>query len=411
MQLLPVIYFVYMFVAIYLLVLNMIVYFRNKHTLFSHPKLTKAYSLSVLVPAFNEQNTIENTIKHIFETDYPNLVEVLVINDGSIDGTLGILKKLLSKYSGHKTKLKILNKNNSGKADSLNRAIKFAQGELVAVIDADSYPAVDSFSKLAGYFDEQQVGAATAICTPKNRSTLLEKMQTIEYKVIAFTRKLFEYVESIYVTPGSLTIYRKKALEDIGGFDTKNVTEDIEATFHLIHNKWKIRMAMPAVVHTTVPNKIGPWFGQRRRWSVGGIQVLNKYKKSLMKDGMLGYFIVPFFATGLVLGLVGIGFFAYILSRRALRYFLLTQYSIELGVPVLTMNELLITPSVLNYFGIVLLGLFFMFTVFVLAIMKDNVLERQNIFNLLFYLFIYLLIYPIVLIVAIGHMMRGKRSW
>lgn len=407
MQILPFIYFTYMFISFYLLVFTILLYLKNKKVLFFSPPLTKNYSLSVLVPAYNESKTIADTIEHIFDSDYP-VTEVLVVNDGSTDNTLLVLKGLISKYKG---KLKILNKENSGKADSLNKALKFAKGELIAVVDADSYPSKTAFTKLIGFFDNPNVGITTAACIPRNRRTLLEKMQVIEYKVIAFTRKLLGYVDSIYVAPGSLSVYRKKAVLDVGGFDTKNITEDVEMTWRLLRGGWDVKMALGAIVTTTTPNKIKSWFVQRRRWSVGGLQTLIKYKKSLMRHGMLGYFIVPYFAMGFILGLLGLGILAYLTTRRVLRNYLLAKYSIELGVPVLTMNELLITPSVLNYFGIVLFVLFLFFTLFVLAIMKDSVLEKQSFFNLMFYMTIYLLIYPITTILAVDHVIRGKMVW
>lgn len=408
METLPIIYFVYMFISLYFLILPILAYLKNKKTLFNSPPITKHYTISVIVPALNEENTIKDTIEHIFKSDYKDYLEVIAVNDGSTDNTLHVLKSLLPKYRG---RLKIINKKNSGKADSINKAVKFAKGELLAIVDADSYPAVDSFSKLVGFFDDPKTGVATAACVPRNRSKFLEKMQVIEYKAIAFTRKLLEYVDGIYVAPGSLSIYRKKAFEDINGFDTSNLTEDVEGTWHLLHNGWNVRMALNAIVTTTTPNKIKPWFKQRRRWAVGGLQTLAKYKKSFLRRGMLGYFIIPFFALGFILGLLGFCIFFYLITKRAIRNYLLTRYSIELGVPAITMNELFITPSVLNYFGIVLFVLFLFFNLFVLSIMKDNVLEKQSFFNLLFYISIYLLIYPITTLIALDHFIRGKRVW
>jgi len=409
MDFLPIIYFTYMFISFYFLILTLLLYFRNKNTLFDYPEKTKDYSVSVIIPAFNEEKTILDTIKHVFASEYKNIIEVLVINDGSTDNTLNILKEILPRY---KPKLKILNKANSGKADSFNKAVKFASGELIVIIDADSYPNPASIPKLVGYFDDEKVGAVTSACIPRNRTTFLERLQVIEYKVIAFTRKLLEYIESIYVATGTLTIYRKTALEDIGGFDTSNMTEDIEATWHLVHNGWKVRMCLDAIVTTTTPKKVRAWFRQRRRWAIGGLQCLNKYKNCFMKKkGMLGYFIIPFFGLGLTLGLVGMGIFSYVIGKRAVSNYLLTRYSVMTGVPILTMNEIYITPSVLNYFGIILFVLFTIFTLFVLSVMKDRVLEKQSFFNFIYYMTLYLIAYPTILLLSIWHLARGKRVW
>ncbi len=407
MEFIAILYFVYMFIAIYFLLITLLLYFKNKDKLFFSPLMTRAYSISVLIPAYNEAKTIEKTIKALFAIDYPNIKEAIVINDGSRDNTLDIVKSLMPLYPN----LKIINKKNSGKADSLNTALKFCKAELIVVLDADSYPAPDSFSKMVGFFDDARVGAVTLTCTPKNLDTFLGKIQAIEYKVIAFTRKLLEYIDSIYVVTGTSGMYRKKALEDIGGFDTTNITEDIEATWHLIHNGWKVKMAMNANIYTEVPTKIKPWYSQRRRWALGGLQCISKYKSSFLKKGMLGIFIVPFFTLGLFLGLIGIVLFLYLLLRRVLSSYLLTKYSLQIDVPIVTMDEFYITPSVLNYFGIVLFVLFLIFNFYVLSIMKDKLIKKQSFFNLLFYMTIYLLIYPIVLIASIKHYIKGRKIW
>lgn len=402
------VYFFYMFVSIYFLSITLILYLRNRKNLYFYPKLNKNFSLSVLVPAFNEEKTIAGTIKNIFESNYKKIREVIVINDGSSDGTSNVVKKLIKKYG---TRLKLLDKKNSGKADSLNKALKIAKGEFIAVIDADSFPDKYAFSKMLGHFQDETVGAVTAACTPRNRKTLLEKLQTIEYKVIALTRKLLEYIDSIYVVPGSLSIYRKKALLDIGGFDTKNLTEDIESTFHLLKNDWKIKMSLAARVTTYVPNKIQAWFKQRVRWTVGGFQVLNKYKSSAFRKNMLGYFVVPFFTLGFVLAIVGLFIFGYMFYRRFIYSFFLARYSVIAETSFLNIPDITAPLSILNYFGIILFILFFAFTILVLFLMKDDLTEKQSFFNLVIYMTLYLMAYSIVIITGIASWIRGKTKW
>jgi len=142
METLPIIYLMYMFVSIYFLSLFLSLFFKNRKDFFDYPKTNKKYSISVLVPAWNEEKTIEGTIRAIFSSGY-DLEEVIVLNDGSKDNTKKIVDKLLKEYP----KLTILNKENSGKADSLNQGLEMAKGELVAVVDADSYPDKGSFEK------------------------------------------------------------------------------------------------------------------------------------------------------------------------------------------------------------------------------------------------------------------------
>lgn len=395
-----------MFIAIYFLVFYILVYANNRKKIFSFPELTKKYSVSVLVPAFNEEETIKDTVEAIFNIDYP-ITELIVINDGSIDKTKEIVNTLMKKYK----KLKIINKENTGKGDSINQGIKIAKGELVVVVDADSYPDKDSFKKMAGYFDDEKVGAATCVFVPRNNKTFFEKLQDVEYHVIAFTRKLLGYVDAIWVTPGPLAMYRKTALEKVGGFDRNNMTEDIEIAWSLTGAGYKREMCLDTFATTTVPKKLKPWYRQRRRWNIGGLQCVSKYKKDFFKKGMLGAFILPLFTVQLFLGVVGLGIFLYVNIKRLVINYILTAFSIHAGVPVLTINDIFITPSFLNYLGIVLFLAGFIFTIIILSIMKSGVLKRQNIFSLLFYFLIYLSVYPIIMISAIYNFIKKNYKW
>lgn len=409
MKILPYIYLAYMFISLYFLAMFLLIYLKNKKEIFNSPKPKKRYSVSFLIPVFNEQATIKDTLKHVFDIDY-NFEEVIVVNDCSTDNTLRILKDLSKKYP----KLRILNnKKNAGKAASLNDAIKIAKTELIAVVDADSYPAKDSLKKMVGFFDNEKVGAVTCPVLVRNTNKFIEKLQAIEYRMIALTRKLLDYVDAIYVTPGPLAVYRKKALDEIGGFDAKNMTEDIEVTWHLTYAGWERRMCLSTSVSSTAPNKVRGWFRQRRRWNVGGLQCIHKYRKSLLdpKRGMLGFFIIPFFILSTFLGLLGLSIFFYLIIRRFISNILYIRYSIIADTPILTLEDFYITPSILNYLGIALFVLGFIFLMIVFAVLKERVLKKENILNMPFYMIMYLAFYPFIMLTAIWHVMRGKRVW
>ena len=408
MKVLAIIYLGYMFVALYFLLLFLLLYIRNRKTLFNFPHSKKIYSVSAIVPAYNEQNTIKNTVEAILKSDYPGLKEIIVINDGSKDKTLEIAKKLAAKYE----KVKVYTKQNKGsKADALNFGLKKISSELVAVVDADSYPSPDAISKLAGYFDDKKTGVATCPILVRSPNKFIEKLQAIEYRIIAITRKLLGYVDAIYVTPGPLALYRKSALDKIKGFDVNNLTEDIEATWHLTFLGYKRQACLATETTTTAPSKFIHWFKQRKRWNIGGMQCINKYKAFFFKKGMLGLFILPFFVLQTFLGLLGLGIFTYLTTTRLIKNYLLTSFSFEAGTSLITMEDLFITPSVLNYLGIVLFILGAIFTLLILYIMKKRVLEHQNIFNILFYLLIYLAVYPFIMVFAITDLIRKKGKW
>jgi len=406
MEFFPIVYLGYMFVSLFFLLSFLLLYKKNRKHLFDYPKTEKKYGITVIVPAYNEEKTVEDTVKALLNSDYPFLKKIIIVDDGSTDNTLKIAKKL-EKYS----KVKVYTKKNGGKASALNFGLKKARTDLIAVVDADSYPAKEAFSKMVGFFDDQTVGAVTCFFIPRNRKAFFERLQTIEYHIIAFTRKLLDYVDAIYVTPGPLALYRREALVKIGGFDEKNMTEDIEATWHLAYEGYNRRMCLQTYATTTIPKKLNEWYRQRRRWNIGGLQCISKYKKCFLQRGMLGFFILPFFALQLFLGLLGLSIFFYLTTTRIFNNYLFAKYSVSLGTPLITMEDFLITPSFLNYLGVVLFILGAIFTLIVLGIMKSGVLKKQNIFNILIYLLIYLSVYPFIMISSLYHFFTGKRKW
>jgi cellulose synthase/poly-beta-1,6-N-acetylglucosamine synthase-like glycosyltransferase len=410
MEIIPIIYLAYMFFAMYFLFLFLLLYFNNKGDIFYSPKSKKKYSLSIIVPCWNEEKTIGKTIDHLLEIDYKELKKIIIVDDCSSDNSFKIAKEYEKKYP---KKIKVVQtpKQTGNAAGAKIYGSEFVDTELIGFVDADSYPEKDSINKLVGFFDKEKTGGVTCTIIPRNKNKLLEKMQVIEYNTIAFTRKLLGYIDAIYVTPGPLAIYRKSAFDEIKGFDKNNLTEDIEIAWKLIHKGYKIEMCLSTSTTTTAPNKFKEWYIQRRRWGIGGIQCISKYKKEFMKKGILGMFVIPFFILQFFLGVVGLGIFLYLITTRTLSNFLFTKYSLTVGTPLITMNDFYITPSFLNYLGIILFVVGGIFTLVVLSIMKKTVLKKQNIFNLLFYTGIYLSIYPFIAISSVYNYFKRNNKW
>lgn len=409
MNILPIIYLIYMFISLYMLMLFILIYIRNKKTFFDYEKPLKKYSVSFVVPAYNEEKSIEDSLKHILEIDYPNILEIIVVNDCSTDNTRAIVEKIMKKYP--KVKL-INNKVNMGNAaKAQNIGLKIAQGEIIAVVDADSFPDKNSLSRMVGFFNDPKVGAVTCPVLVRNPTRFMEKLQSIEYKIISFQRKLLEYVDSIYVTPGPLALYRREALVEIGGFDEENLTQDIESTWNLASINWKRKMSLSTFVTSDVPKKFKEWFLQRRRWNVGGMQCLSKYKHHFLKKGMLGYFIIPLFAIGLFWGLLGLIIFSYLFITNLSSRLLFTKYSIEASAPLITFDEFYITPSFLNYLGILLFLFEVIFILIVLSILKEKIFQKEKLLTLPFYLFVYLVSYPFIMIDSTWNYFFGKKKW
>ncbi len=405
MNWLSVIYLIYMFIAIYFFSLFLFIYLMNREKFFTYKKPQKNFSLSVIIPAYNEEEGIAETIFSALKSDYKNLKEILVVNDGSTDNTKEIVQEIMKKYP----KVELLNKKNTGKADSINYALKKVKTDLVAIIDADSYIKKNALRNMVGYFDNPKIGSVTGRILVKNNKKLLERLQAIEYAMIIFTRKLLEFVEGIWVTPGALSMYMTKALKEVGGFNPKNMTEDVEITWRLIKAGYRIKVAVNAVTYTSVPYTKKAWWRQRIRWDIGGVQTLIAYRKEMFKKSPLGYFIIPLFAVSMFLGLLGLSIFLYLWIKRLILMHGYTSYSVASNIPLLTSNNLYVNVTTLNFFGAIVLILGLSLTLFGLSRINPGV--RKNFINLAAYFFAYLTIHPVILAVSIYKMIRKDIKW
>jgi cellulose synthase/poly-beta-1,6-N-acetylglucosamine synthase-like glycosyltransferase len=262
--------------------------------------LKKFPFISIVIPAHNEEDSIENAIKSCLNLDYPKeKLEVIVVNDGSTDRT----KEICERYEKLGL-IRLVNKERGGKASALNLGLKIAKGEIFACLDADSMYEKNALNKMLKYF-EKNVAAVTPVIKVKDTSNFLQKFQNIEYLVNAFYAKLYSFLNCIYVIPGPGSLYKKKVIEEIGGFDEKSLTEDMEIAFRLHKYNFLIRNCFEAIVWTKAPRNIGNLFKQRLRWNTGFFETLLKHKDLLSKKyGIFGTFLLPSVLIGLLIGFI-----------------------------------------------------------------------------------------------------------
>jgi poly-beta-1,6-N-acetyl-D-glucosamine synthase len=411
------VYLSLMFISIYMMTFFVMLTLRNKDNFSKYPKPNKNYSISLIIPAHNEEETIKETIENVFATTYPKqFLEVIVVNDRSTDKTQQIVEQLLKKYPN----LKLLNKKTvspgviNGKADAVNYALNVAKGELVAVTDADSFPSKDSLGKLTGYFNNKEMAAVTSFVTVRNKEgNLYGKVQALEYTILAWNRKLLDFVDSVYVTNGPLSLYRKEYVIQVGGFDAvTTITEDIDITWNLLKHGYKTAMCFDAHVSTIVPTTFKKWFRQRVRWGIGGIQALKKYKGSFMKKGMFGIFVMPFVFLSIVLSIFGFAFSSYLLVKSLTTTFLTTSYSLSSNVSVFHLQDLNLVPSIMIFFFIVLFTTSLFYYRYVLKTTKYyDKLTFGRFFNLIFYMLVFLAFYPIIWYATMYRYWKKDLKW
>ncbi len=410
METIIIIYLILMFIALYMFSFFTLLTLKNKEKLFWYPISKEKYFISLLIPAFNEEDNIKETIEHVANLDYPKKkLEVIVINDGSTDKTKEVIEKLLKKYSN----LKLLNKKNSGKADSLNEGIKISKGELIAVVDSDSFPSKDSLKKIAGFFNEPEMGAVTSFVTVRNKDeTFFSKIQSLEYVILGWARKLFDFVDSVWCTNGPLSLYRKKFVLEVGGFDPNTVTEDVDITWNILNHGYKTGMCLDAQVTTIVPHKFKKWFKQRVRWGLGGLQAVSKYKKTFFKKGMFGAFIVPFVSFSIILSIFAFLFSSYLVLKSLINRFLITSYSISNDVSIFHFQDFNFYPSVILFYLLVLFLCSIIYYNYILKKTKyTEKLSVKRFFNLVFYILVYLTLYPVIWFSSIYRYIKKDYRW
>lgn len=408
MGIIDVLYLLFAGVSIYFLFLFFILFFSKRKVLRDIPSLKKFPSLSIIIPARNEEKAIANTIKAVKKLAYrKNLLEIIVVDDGSTDKTAEIAKSFKN--------VRVLSKKRGGKASALNFGIKHAKGEIVACVDADSYPKKNALMNSVPFFSETDVAAVTSSIFVKNPKNLIEIMQKFEYIMIVWSRKLLEYLDSVYVTPGPMSLYRKKILLKLGGFDEKNLTEDIEIAWKLMRHGYKIKMALDSEVYTTVPNKFRNWWHQRLRWNVGGMQTVAKYSYAFFRSGFnsLGFFVLPFFTLSYILSLLGLGVFLYVLGKGLFDFFsfILQAYAIGINPVSYKILDYLLLPNIFMIFGVFVFILSLIWAHISFKSTRKYLTGPKDYAYLLVYMAFYITIFPFILIQSTWRFLTKKREW
>jgi cellulose synthase/poly-beta-1,6-N-acetylglucosamine synthase-like glycosyltransferase len=283
MEILSAVLYVSIFILLYLTI-TFIVLFALKHrSVHFTPKIMKdgeLPALSVVVPVYNEGETLRLGLDAIAKSDYPKKkLEVIIVDDCSKDNSYAIAKE----YEKHGFKI-IRKEKNSGASDSKNVGINAASGELVATLDSDSVVESGTFRNLASYFADPKVGGVAAAIRVREPKNILEKVQAFEYDSILFLRRLMMAVDSIYVTPGGLSMFRRDAMLKIGGFDPQSLTEDQEVALKLQKKGYRIRCSLDAFVYTAAMPRLDLLVKQRVRWVRGGIWNRIKHKDLFSLD-------------------------------------------------------------------------------------------------------------------------------
>ncbi len=271
--------------------------------------------VSVLIPAYNEESTIIKTLQSVHNLEYPkDKIDIIIINDGSSDKT----GEIAAAYIQDKPHFRLISHTNKGKAASMNCALQIARGEFFACLDADSFVDPQTLRKMLAFYYHQNdpdlaiVTPAMKVHSPKN---ILQKIQWLEYIVMIFIGRLSSHIDSLYVAPGPFSLYKTQMIKTIGGFDEHTLTEDQEIAYRVQQQQLKIRQCFDGYVYTVAPHTIKEFYRQRRRWYMGSISCLYRYRNMVAnsKYGDFGAMQMVKNVAGFFLAIAGIGMAGYIL--------------------------------------------------------------------------------------------------
>jgi cellulose synthase/poly-beta-1,6-N-acetylglucosamine synthase-like glycosyltransferase/peptidoglycan/xylan/chitin deacetylase (PgdA/CDA1 family) len=235
--------------------------------------------VSIVVPAYNESAVVAKAVRSLAASDYPDF-EVIVVDDGSEDGTGEIVERLAL------DRVRVLREPNSGKSGALNTGVAAARHPVVVTVDADTVFEPDTLARLTAPFRDERVGAVAGNTKVGNRDRMLGRWQHIDY-VIGFNleRRLYDVLQCMPTVPGAIGAFRRDALEAAGGFSHATLAEDTDVTIAIGRLGWRVVYAEDARAWTEVPSSLSALWRQRYRWSYGTMQAVWKHKGALVHRG------------------------------------------------------------------------------------------------------------------------------
>ncbi|MBW3012008.1 glycosyltransferase family 2 protein [Candidatus Woesearchaeota archaeon] len=374
--------------------------------------------VSVIVPAHNEQDSVEGTARSILAINYPKArYELIMVNDGSRDRTLDIMKGIKRRFPNRN--IRIISHKNVGKAASMNKAIASAKGEYFACLDADSFVDKDALRKMISmHQNDPSIAAVTPAMKVTQANTFLQKLQRLEYIMSIFYARIMGHMDMIYVAPGPFSVYKKDIIQKIGGFDKNSIVEDQEIGYRIQKHHYRLRQCFDAYSYTIAPKSLKGLYKQRNRWYKGGILTFLQYRKLLFnkKYGDFGIFQMPSIISMYFWAAFACMFFVYFTYEPIAEFFhklVVIKFNILPHIITFFQSDLNVLNFAANRFSIFFVVIAFM--LLLLYIAHRNAKEKMRIRDtphIVPYLFLYFpLLGGIVFIVIAQTLMGKKQKW
>lgn len=272
---------------------------RMRKRLLRHPHIGPYKpKISVIVPAWNEEVGIIKTITSILKNKYKN-IELIVVNDGSTDKSDRLIRDFIATHRIGASRIKYYYKPNGGKGRALNFGIKQSSGDIIMTIDADSIIDSRALGNLVKYFADDTISAVVGNVKVAKNYTIIGLLQQLEYLFGFYFKRAHAVMGAEYIFGGACAAYRREVFTELGLFDEKNKTEDIEMSLRIRFFGHNCTYGEDVVCYTEGASNIKGLINQRLRWKKGRFDTFIKYRRlffSLSKhhNYFLAFFILPF---------------------------------------------------------------------------------------------------------------------
>ncbi len=406
-----VIFYTISFLSIYVQVFFLVTFLeKKKHLKYSPPDLKLKYypEVTIAIPCYNEEKTIDKTILSLLELNYPkDKLFIFAIDDGSTDNTWAKIKEF-EKYPN----VKVFQKKNGGKHTALNLALLHTTSEFFGCLDSDSFVHKESLKRIMKYFesDKETMAVAPSIIVyhPKN---ILQTAQKVEYDMSVYIKKMLGFAGGIHVTPGPFSIFRKKVFDDLGNYRKAHNTEDQEIALRMQENNYKIDHCPDAYVYTIAPESILKLYRQRQRWIYGFIKNLIDYRRLLFKKkyGTVALFTLPS-------GLISILGFLFLFGTLLYNLVVFIYHKI---IQIQTVGVHFGGGFNFDWFFLPTKTILFLSIILYILVLTSITIGRKMVkekngfsFTVLYFIIVYNLIAPFWLLRAIYNVIRSKEaSW
>ncbi len=378
------------FVSLFTFFFNLIYSFEEEE-----PKSKKKYSITFIIPAYNEEENIVTAIDSILKQNYDGKVKIIVVDDGSTDATPHICELYAKKGL-----ITYFRREHQGKVPNVNFALKHVDTDLFCVLDADTFLDKDAVSKLVSYFEDEKVAAVLAALRVANPRGILGRVQDIEYAFSIFMRKILSFFGGLWTTHGA-TIFRTKAVKEVGDFDETSLVEDMDMALRLIRAGYKIKADYKAKAYTKVPLKLKSLTKQRIRWYTGFIKTALKHRDVAFNPsnpGMMYVFPLSFFWIGISFFLVYNLFSA--IGEKAF----LTYLSLKAGVLPFSFSIPPFSTIIISVIGLIA----FLILAHIVATKCDY---KFNFFSITLYIVLFGILAAFYWVASVFNSIRGVEGW